>query len=115
MQDGEQRSENYGSTFHPLSLGTPATAFFPSGPRALAAISGGVLVSDDGGASWRTAQELSGGAFLEVDYFGDAELDDEVRLERVRLVRSSLRFLTLADATEAELDEADPLLRALVR
>ncbi len=56
---GEQRSDNYGSTFHPMTMGQgkAATAFFVSGARALAATSGGVLVSDDGGATWRNASE----------------------------------------------------------
>ncbi|MGA9520132.1 MAG: sialidase family protein [Myxococcaceae bacterium] len=56
-EEGEQRSDNYGSTFHPVSLGTSAYAFFVSGSRALAATSGGVFVSDDGGATWRSASE----------------------------------------------------------
>ncbi len=56
-EDGAQRSDNYGSTFRPLSLGMPVTAFFLSGSRALAATSGGVRVSDDGGATWRSASE----------------------------------------------------------
>lgn len=55
--EGELRSDNYGSTFHPLSLGTRVHGFHVADTRAFAATAAGVSVSDDGGATWRDASE----------------------------------------------------------
>jgi hypothetical protein len=55
--DGAQRSDNYGSTFHPLTADAPAQAFAVVGSRAFAGTTSGVRVSDDGGATWRDASE----------------------------------------------------------
>lgn len=55
--DGELRSDNYGNTFKPMSVGAKAQSFFLSGSRAFAGTSDGVRVSADGGATWSDASD----------------------------------------------------------
>ncbi len=54
---GTLRSDNYGNTFHPASVGAPPAGFGFSGPRAFAGTLGGVRISDDGGKSWRDGND----------------------------------------------------------
>lgn len=54
---GTQRSDNYGTTFHPVTVGAQPLGFGFSGTRAFAGTMSGVRVSDDGGKSWRDGNE----------------------------------------------------------
>jgi hypothetical protein len=50
--DGPQRSENYGSTFHPFTPTGNASAFAMTSGKAFAVTASGIIVSDDGGQTW---------------------------------------------------------------
>ena len=54
---GTHRSDNYGTTFHPIAVGAQPLGFGFSGTRAVAGTMGGVRVSDDGGKVWRDGNE----------------------------------------------------------
>jgi hypothetical protein len=54
---GTQRSDNYGNTFHPVSIGAQPRGFGFSTTKAFAATMSGVRVSDDGGNVWRDGNE----------------------------------------------------------
>lgn len=52
--DGALRSDNYGGTFHPLSMSSKVLSFATLGNNQLvAATAGNVLSSEDGGATWK--------------------------------------------------------------
>ncbi len=54
---GTLRSDNYGNTFHPATVGAQPLGFGFSGKRAFAGTMNGVRVSDDGGKIWRDGNE----------------------------------------------------------
>jgi hypothetical protein len=54
---GTVRSDNYGNTFHPASVGAQPLGFGFSGKKAFAGKMTGVRVSDDGGKVWRDGNE----------------------------------------------------------
>jgi hypothetical protein len=54
---GTQRSDNYGNTFHPATVGAQPLGFGFSGTRAFAGTMTGVRISDDGGKVWRDGNE----------------------------------------------------------
>ncbi|MFT3841862.1 MAG: hypothetical protein QM723_33030 [Myxococcaceae bacterium] len=50
--DGAQRSENYGSTFHPFTPTGAVSAFAMTSGKTFAVTPAGLIVSDDGGQTW---------------------------------------------------------------
>jgi|CXWL01.1.fsa_nt_gi hypothetical protein len=53
--DSSARSDNYGGTFHPLSMGAKVLSFATLGnTKLVAATAGEVRTSEDGGATWTT-------------------------------------------------------------
>lgn len=53
--NGTFRSDNYGNTFHPTTVGSPVSSFAVNGVRAFAGTATGVKISTDGGGTWHDA------------------------------------------------------------